>query len=82
VTTIEEVTHSEQLESREYWTSVNHEELGKAFRYPGPFAKFSERPITYRRRPPRIGEHNAEVYGGELGMSDQAVAELQNKGII
>lgn len=82
VTTIEEVTHSEQLESRKYWTSVDHEELGKAFHYPGPFAKFSEQPITYRRRPPKIGEHNAEVYGGELGMSDQEVAELQNKGII
>ena len=55
--------------------------LGKPFAYPGPFAKFSEQPIAYKRRPPKIGEHNAEVYG-ELGLDAQALAELQNKGII
>ena len=81
VTTIDEVVESEQLESRQYWTAVDHEEIGKAFAYPGPFAKFSEQPISYKRRPPKIGEHNAEVYG-ELGLDAQALAELQNKGII
>ncbi len=81
VTTIDEVVESEQLESRQYWTAVDHEEMGKAFAYPGPFAKFSEQPIDYKRRPPKIGEHNAEVYG-ELGLDAQALAELQNKGII
>ena len=81
VTTIDEVVESEQLESRQYWTAVDHEEIGKAFAYPGPFAKFSEQPIDYKRRPPKIGEHNAEVYG-ELGLDAQALEELQNKGII
>ena len=28
---------------------------------PGPFAKFSETPIAYRRQPPALGEHNDEV---------------------
>lgn len=81
VTTIDEVVESKQLESRQYWTTVDHEEIGKAFAYPGPFAKFSEQPISYKRRPPKIGEHNAEVYG-ELGLDAQALAELQGKGII
>ena len=81
VTTIDEVVESKQLESRQYWTTVDHEEIGKAFAYPGPFAKFSDQPIAYTRRPPKIGEHNAEVYG-ELGLGAQALAELQNKGII
>ena len=81
VTTIDEVVESKQLESRQYWTAVDHEEIGKAFAYPGPFAKFSEQPIDYKRRPPKIGEHNAEVYG-ELGLDAQALAELQGKGII
>ena len=81
VTTIDEVVESEQLESRQYWTTVDHEEIGKAFAYPGPFAKFSEQPIAYKRRPPKIGEHNAEVYG-ELGLDAQALAELHSKGII
>lgn len=81
VTTIDEVVESKQLESRQYWTTVDHEEIGKAFAYPGPFAKFSEQPISYKRRPPKIGEHNAEVYG-DLGLDAQVLAELQNKGII
>ena len=81
VTTIDEVVESKQLESRQYWTTVDHEEIGKAFAYPGPFAKFSEQPISYKRRPPKIGEHNTEVYG-ELGLDAQALAELQGKGII
>ena len=81
VTTIDEVVKSEQLESRQYWTTVDHEEVGKAFAYPGPFAKFSEQPIAYKRRPPKIGEHNAEVYA-ELGLDAQALAALHSKGII
>jgi crotonobetainyl-CoA:carnitine CoA-transferase CaiB-like acyl-CoA transferase len=81
VTTLDEVVESKQLESRQYWTAVDHEEIGKAFAYPGPFAKFSEQPIAYKRRPPKIGEHNAEVYG-ELGLDAPALAELQNKRII
>ena len=81
VTTIDEVVESKQLESRQYWTAVDHEEVGKAFAYPGPFAKFSEQPIAYTRRSPKIGEHNAEVYA-ELGLDAQALAALHSKGII
>ena len=81
VTTIDEVVESKQLESRQYWTAVDHEEVGKAFAYPGPFAKFSEQPIAYTRRSPKIGEHNAEVYA-ELGLDAPALAELHSKGII
>lgn len=81
VTTIDEVVESKQLESRQYWTAVDHEEVGKAFAYPGPFAKFSEQPIAYTRRSPKIGEHNAEVYA-ELGLDAPALAALHGKGII
>jgi len=61
VATIEEVVESPQLAAREYWRPLEHPELGTAMRYPGPFARFSETPITYRRRPPTIGEHNQEI---------------------
>lgn len=81
VATIDEVIESEQLASRNYWTTVNHEQIGKAFTYPGPFAKFSKSPITYKHRSPQIGEHNAEVYA-ELGIDAGELAELRKKGII
>jgi crotonobetainyl-CoA:carnitine CoA-transferase CaiB-like acyl-CoA transferase len=61
VATVEEVVKSGQLAAREYWRQLNHPELGTTMRYPGPFARFSETPITYRHRPPTIGEHNQEI---------------------
>jgi crotonobetainyl-CoA:carnitine CoA-transferase CaiB-like acyl-CoA transferase len=61
VATVEEVVKSPQLAAREYWRALDHPELDAAMRYPGPFARFSETPITYRRRPPTIGEHNREI---------------------
>ncbi len=79
---IDEVVSSPQLAARHYWCEVEHPELGEKFRYPGPFVKFSETPLTYRRRPPLIGEHNREVYVGELGMSEEEFAGLQRRGII
>ena len=82
ITRIDEVVSSPQLASRQYWTELYHPELGQSFRYPGPFVKFSETPITYRRRPPLIGEHNREVYIDELGVTEKELAELQSKGVV
>jgi crotonobetainyl-CoA:carnitine CoA-transferase CaiB-like acyl-CoA transferase len=82
VTTIEEVVESPQLESREYFQTVEHSELGKSFRYPGPFVKFGATPIQYRLRPPTVGEHNREIYETEMGMSPSETAILKQKGII
>jgi crotonobetainyl-CoA:carnitine CoA-transferase CaiB-like acyl-CoA transferase len=56
-----DVVNSEQLAARDFWTGVEHDELGERVTYPGPFAKFGAKPITYRRRPPRLGEHTEEV---------------------
>ena len=82
VSQIDEVVNSPQLAARHYWCEMEHPELGEKFRYPGPFVKFSEMPLTYRHRPPLIGEHNREVYMGELGMSEGEIAGLQSQGII
>ncbi|HLX06067.1 MAG TPA: CaiB/BaiF CoA-transferase family protein [Candidatus Binatus sp.] len=82
VTSIEEVVESSQFASRDYFQNVAHPELGVSFRYPGPFAKFSASPIEYRRRPPTVGEHNNEIYRGELGLSEREIADLTRAGII
>ena len=82
ITTIEEVVKSPQLQSRGYWQSIEHPELGRKFLYPGPFAKFSVTPIQYTRRPPTVGEHNEEVYCGELGMSPTELANLVERGVV
>jgi len=32
--------------------------------------------------PPRFGEHNEEIYRGVLGMSNEKIGELKEKGIL
>jgi crotonobetainyl-CoA:carnitine CoA-transferase CaiB-like acyl-CoA transferase len=82
ITTVEEVVHNDHFEARDYWRPLEHPELGQAFRYPGPFARFSATPIVYRRRPPLVGEHNREIYIDELGFTAQQLAALQAQGVI
>ncbi len=82
VATTREVVESTQLAAREYWRDVAHPELGRTVRYPGPFARLGGTPIQYRRRPPTIGEHNAEIYGGELALDAAALARLATAGVI
>lgn len=82
ITTADEVVNSPQLAARNYWQTLTHPELGQPFTYPGPFAKFSASPITYRRRPPTVGEHNTQIYSDELGLTAQQLAELTTKGVI
>jgi crotonobetainyl-CoA:carnitine CoA-transferase CaiB-like acyl-CoA transferase len=59
-----DLLHSEQLKARDYWTELEHPELRRRVTYPGPFAKFSEAPIRYRRRAPLLDEHSREVLEG------------------
>ncbi|HLI79177.1 MAG TPA: CoA transferase [Candidatus Binataceae bacterium] len=61
VATIDEVVDSPHFNARGYWTPIAHPELEAEVRYAGAFAKFSESPIAYRRRPPSLGEHNDDV---------------------
>jgi crotonobetainyl-CoA:carnitine CoA-transferase CaiB-like acyl-CoA transferase len=61
VATIEDVARSEQLAGRNFWAKVEHPELNETITYPGAFAKLSDTPISTRRRPPLLGEHNAEL---------------------
>ena len=56
-----DLARSHQLEARDYWTPVEHPELGVTVPYPGPFVRASATPLRYRRRPPLLGEHGAEL---------------------
>ena len=79
VSTIDEVVASPQLAARDYWRDVASPIGGAPVRHPGPFARFGATPLAYRRRAPRIGEHNDEIYRGELGLD---VAALAAEGVV
>ena len=62
-----DMVQAAQLRAREFWTAVQHPELNREVVYPGRFAKLSDTPITYRRRPPLLGEHTHEVMREIMG---------------
>jgi crotonobetainyl-CoA:carnitine CoA-transferase CaiB-like acyl-CoA transferase len=77
-----DISEDIQLEARRFWVEMAHPELDVNIPYCGPFIRLSETPIDYRKRAPLIGEHNKEIYGGELGLSDAELRSLKEKGII
>jgi crotonobetainyl-CoA:carnitine CoA-transferase CaiB-like acyl-CoA transferase len=72
ISNVQDMLHSEQLNAREYWTKIEHPELGRQVTYPGPFARFGATPIRYRRRAPLLGEHTREVLGGVRSVPPRA----------
>ncbi len=80
--TIDDVLQNPQFVAREYWQTIEDRDLGLKLTYPGPFARFSATPIEYRRRPPRVGEHNREILVGDLGLSEREFGDLARRGII
>jgi crotonobetainyl-CoA:carnitine CoA-transferase CaiB-like acyl-CoA transferase len=82
VATIDDLLQNPQFIAREYWQRLTHPETGATMLYPGAFARFSTKPISFRRRPPAVGEHNREVLVGELQISEREFGQLQQHGII
>jgi crotonobetainyl-CoA:carnitine CoA-transferase CaiB-like acyl-CoA transferase len=76
-----EILAQPQLRSRDLFKTLEYPELGARIEHPDFFAKASRGRVGIRRRAPRIGEHNAEVYG-ELGLDAGALAELSRQGVI
>ncbi len=81
VTTIEEVATSPQLAAREYWRDVERADGQGTARFPGPFVNVSHRPLQYRQRAPKLGEHNAEIYAA-LGIEAAELKALREKGVV
>jgi crotonobetainyl-CoA:carnitine CoA-transferase CaiB-like acyl-CoA transferase len=44
--------------------------------------RFSCTPDQHRSGAPTMGEHNAEILGAELGLSDAELARLTRDGVI
>ena len=82
VYTAEDLLRDPQLQARDFFVDVEHPELGRSFAYPGGPYTLSETPWRLTRRAPLLGEHNLEIYGGELGLSREQIASLLAAGVI
>ncbi len=71
-----------QLVDRGFWRGVAHPELGTEITYPGGFVKPEIGDCGIRFRAPLIGEHNEEVYRGELAMPPEELQNLKERGVI
>ncbi len=70
------------LHDRGFWKQVEHEELGRSFVYPGEAAIYNGSPWRISRRAPLIGEHNAEIFCDELGLSRGELSMLAESHVI
>jgi len=79
---LEALVDDPQLNARGFFSDVDHPELGCPIRYPGGPFFFTVSPWRITRRPPLLGEHNTEIYQGELGISaDQLMTLVREKAI-
>lgn len=67
-------------EAREFWKEIEHPEAGK-LRYPGEPVRMSET-AWQAGRAPMLGEHNEQIYQGELGYSSKELVKLKGNGVI
>ena len=81
VKTFDEVLADPQLNYRDYFQEVGRVEAG-GYRYPGPPYRLSETPCRVVRPAPTLGQHNREILGGEVGISEAELAQLVRGGIV
>ena len=79
---IEEIWESPHYQARGYWEEIYHPELEDTITYPGAPVKISDAPWRTTRRAPLIGEHNEEIFIGELGFTNERFSFLKDQGII
>jgi crotonobetainyl-CoA:carnitine CoA-transferase CaiB-like acyl-CoA transferase len=81
VFTIAEAAEQPHLAARDYFVDIEHPELGEVRNLGAPF-KLPASPGGPTTAAPLLGQHNAEVYGEVLGMSDAEIAQLKSDGTI
>ena len=76
-----DIFHDEQFRARENFVEVDDPDVGPLTTF-APIPKFSRTPGEVEFLGPRHGEHNEEVYRGELGLSEERFAELESEDVI
>ncbi len=74
-----------QLLAREFFQDVEAPGAnngGRTMKMLGPLVKATPGSKAILRRAPHIGEHNREIYQGELGLSDKEMAQLKEGKVI
>ena len=81
VFTVAEAAEHPHLAARGYVVEVEHPVLGRLRDLGAPF-RLPASPGGPSRPAPRLGEHNALVYGERLGLGAEELARLRREGVI
>jgi len=76
-----EVMHDPHMHERGFLAEIEHDEIGRVTVPTSPL-RFHDADKVETTPSPKLGQHNAEIYGGWLGMSTAEIAELQRDGVI
>ena len=82
VTSISGLVNSPQMAERNYFVEVEHSASGKKYKYPGAPCKLSRSLWRAGGVVPDVGEHNADIYRRELGLSEPEIEALGKKDVI
>lgn len=77
----EEMLSDPHVKARSLITEVEHPVMGKKVVL-NPSWKLSETPAKVKRASPLLGEHNEEVFGGLLGMSEVEIENFKHEKVI
>jgi crotonobetainyl-CoA:carnitine CoA-transferase CaiB-like acyl-CoA transferase len=81
VSTMGDLLSNEHLKSRGFFVEITHPVAG-THKYPGAPLKYHRTPWQLRTPAPTLGQHNAEVFGAKLNLSQSRIDELKRRGVI
>jgi crotonobetainyl-CoA:carnitine CoA-transferase CaiB-like acyl-CoA transferase len=76
-----EVMHDKHMHERGFLDDIEHDEIGKLTVPTSPLRFHGADPVDTLPSP-KLAQHNAEIYGGWLGLSAAEIADLEQSGII
>jgi len=80
VATPSDLLSDPQYQARQYWAAIDHPFAGE-LTYPGAPVKMTESQWQAARAP-LLGEHNHEVYCGQLGYTAEDLVRLRGLGVV
>jgi len=80
VNTMQYLYESEHLREREFFVQLDQPEMG-TLNLPGMPSRYGSAPWALRRPAPRLGQHNEEIFCGELGLTSERLNALRQTGI-
>jgi crotonobetainyl-CoA:carnitine CoA-transferase CaiB-like acyl-CoA transferase len=81
INTLAQVFDDPQVQARGMRVEMPHPTAGTVPLVGSPM-RFSETPVEYRRHPPLLGEHSAEVLADWLGLGEAEIEDLRASGAI